>query len=246
MNESFPAGSPVPAAPVRAHARRRNRSAVRHDPEVASPDEVVIGVVEVVVGPIIHGDALGGQAVPRLDVVRKECPHTRALVMTEVVPPHLPMIVRQPIGIGARLRQEQQAHVFVGIGGDQDDFRRLEILVASHHIVDAGHSSVRAHLQRRHVRACDHFKVSRVDGPRNGRDVGGVLRVDRTATLVAEPVVAASRPILIRFTVDCGWPGKRAPSQRTRRVGHPVMKGSPPQGRHGKVTLSRSLESISA
>ena len=125
-----------------------------------------IGVVEVVVGPIINRDALRRQAVPRVEVVRKERSHTRARVVTEVVPAHLSVIVRQPGGIGAGFRQQQQADVFVGVRGDQDDPRGLEVLIASHDVVDAGHASVRAHLERRDVRASDHLEVARVDSLR--------------------------------------------------------------------------------
>ena len=74
----------------------------------------------------------------------------------------------------------------------------------------------------------------------------GVLRVDRTTALVTESVVAASGSILIRLAIDRSRAGERVPSQRTRCVGHAVMEPCPPQRRHRKVTLSRSLEPVAA
>ena len=56
----------------RAHAGGGDRAPIRVDPQVAAADEVEAGVIEVVVGPVVDGDALRRQAVPGVQVCREE------------------------------------------------------------------------------------------------------------------------------------------------------------------------------
>ena len=97
---------------------RGDRPPVGIHPQIAAADEVEAGVVEVVVGPVVDGDALRRQAVPVVQVAREQRGDAGALVVAEVVPADLAVVVRQAVGIGLRFRQQQQAHVLVDIAGD--------------------------------------------------------------------------------------------------------------------------------
>ena len=63
-DERLPRRAPSRRAPERVHAGGADRPPVGVDPEIAAADEVEPGVVEVVVGPVVDGDALRRQAVP--------------------------------------------------------------------------------------------------------------------------------------------------------------------------------------
>jgi hypothetical protein len=58
-----------------------------------STDEAETGVVVVIVGPIVYCGALRGQAVPVVDVERKQ-PRHKTCPVAEIVPAHLPVMIR--------------------------------------------------------------------------------------------------------------------------------------------------------
>jgi hypothetical protein len=178
--------------PAAAIGRRSDR------PQVGAADEVQIRVIEVVVGPVVDRDALRRQAVPRLDVEREERGDRRTLVMTDEVAPHLSVIVRQPLRIGWRFREQEQPRVLVRIAGEEHHFGRLKELLAIADVCDAAGASLAVHINRGRNRARDCLEAPgrlRAWNRGNGR---GVLRVDVAAAHVAEAVVHAARSVLIR------------------------------------------------
>ena len=117
LDERLPGRAPGGRATKRARAGRRNRSPVRVDPQVAAPDEVQAGMIKVIVRPIVDGNALGRQPVPRVEIEREKRRDRRPLVMAQIVSSDLRVIVREPDWKRARLRHQQQPHVLVGIAG---------------------------------------------------------------------------------------------------------------------------------
>ena len=107
LDELLPLRSPARRPPERAHVGGADRAPIRVDPQVAAADEVESRVIEVVVGPVVHRNALRGQPVPRVDVPGKQRRDAAARGMTEVVPADLPVVVRQTLG--KRLRRRQAA-----------------------------------------------------------------------------------------------------------------------------------------
>ena len=64
--------SPSAGPPAGAHAGGGDRAPVGIDPDIAAADEVEAGVIEIVVGPVVHGHALRRQAVPVVQAFGKE------------------------------------------------------------------------------------------------------------------------------------------------------------------------------
>ena len=65
----------------------------------------------------------------------------RAGVVAEVVPADLAAVVGEPVGERLRLRQQQHAHVLVGVAGEQHHVGGLEVFLAALEIDDAAHAA---------------------------------------------------------------------------------------------------------
>ena len=201
-------------------------------------------VVEVVVGPVVDGDALRGQAVPGVRVVGKQRRDPRPLVVAEVVPADLRAVVREAEGPRPRLRQQQQAHVLVGVAGEQHEAGGLEELLAVLHVGDAGDPAPVVGLDAPDVGVGHHLQAPGGLGPGNRRHRGRVLRVDVAPAPVAEPVVHAARAPLVGARVDGGGPGEGLPVQRARRVRHALQEAGPAQRGHRVVAGAGALERV--
>ena len=88
-------------------------------------------MVEVVVGPVVDRDALRRQPVPVVEVEREQRGERRAGVVAEVVPADLAAVVGEPVGERLRLREQQHAHVLVGVAGEQHHVGGLEVFLAA-------------------------------------------------------------------------------------------------------------------
>src|SRR5215469_1907823 len=71
-DERLPRGAPSRCLPERDHARCADRSPIRVDPQVSSTEEIESRMVEVVIRPVVDRDALSWQAVPVVNVERKQ------------------------------------------------------------------------------------------------------------------------------------------------------------------------------
>ena len=160
-----------------------------------------------------------GRPYQLFEVERKERRDARALIVAEVVTADLLVVVRQAVRKRLRLRQQQQPGVLVGVAGEQHDFRRLKVLDAVGDVVDAGHAAAAVDFDRRHVRARDDLQVAGRLRAGNRRDRGRILGVHVAAAAIAEAVVHAGRPVLVRARVDGGGTGER---QTTRSCGRPT------------------------
>ncbi|PYQ80719.1 MAG: hypothetical protein DMG03_21870 [Acidobacteria bacterium] len=94
LDERLPCRSPCGRAAERAHAGGADRTAIRVHPQVAAADEIEARMIEVVVGPVVDGDALRGKAVPRARIGGKQRRHAGEHVVAEVVAADLTVIVR--------------------------------------------------------------------------------------------------------------------------------------------------------
>ena len=146
LDERLPLRAPGRRLAERAHDRGRDRAAVGIDPEIAAADEVEAGVIEVVVGPVVDRDALRRQPVPVVEVEREQRGDGRAGVVAEVVPADLAVLFDEPVGKRLRLRQQQHAHVLVGVAGEQHDLGGLEVFLAA---LDDSSTPARGRCRRR-------------------------------------------------------------------------------------------------
>ena len=201
-------------------------------------------MVEVVVGPVVDGDPLRGQAVPGVQVVGEQRGDPRPLMMAEIVPADLRVVVREAEGPGPRPGHQEQAHVLVGVAGGEDEPGRLEELFPILQIGDAGHPPLVVGLDAPDVGMRDHLEPPRGLGPGNRRHRGRVLGVDVAPAPVAEAVVHASRSPLVGAGVDGGGSGKRLPPQRARRIRHPLQEARPSQRGHRIVAGAGALERV--
>jgi len=85
---------------------------------------VVVGVI----GKIIHRNSVGRQPIPDIHIKGKERRYRR-LIMCKKVLPNLAVTIGEAVGMRARLREQQQARIFVSISGQQHDFGGLEKLL---------------------------------------------------------------------------------------------------------------------
>ena len=112
-------------------------------------------MIEVVISPVVDGDTLGGGAVPVIQIEREQGGHAGAGVVAEVVPTDLAPIVPQTVRVGPRFREQQHAHVFVHVAGEQDDVPRLEIFLTVLDVVHAGGATIAVDFDRGRVRPSD-------------------------------------------------------------------------------------------
>ena len=174
-------------------------------------------VIEVVVGPVVHGHALRRQAVPAVQVEGEERGHRRAGGVREVVPADLAVIVRQALREGLRRREQQQPRVLVGVGREQHHLGRLEELLLAGHVGDPGDLALVVHLDLRDVRFGHDLEAPGLLRARNRRDVRAVLGVHVAAAAIAEAVVHARRAVLVAPGVDGRRAGERVPAERLGR-----------------------------
>src|SRR5262249_13111756 len=143
LDERFPLRAPARREAKRVHPRRGNRPAIGHRPQIAAADEVVRSMIEVVVSKVVNRDTLRREAVPGAHVEWEECCDGRALMVTEVMLSHLPMVVREAVGKCRALRDQQQAAVLVTEASDQDDLGWLEEFLAIRHVGHTARAALR-------------------------------------------------------------------------------------------------------
>ena len=165
------------------------------------------GVIEVVVGPVVHGHTLSRKTVPVVQAFREQRRDAADLVVTEVVSADLPFIVRETVWKRLGLGEQQQPHVLVDVAGHEHDLRRLEVLGAALDVVDAARATIGSDFDRRDVRFGHHRQTLR--GLRLGdrRDRRRALGVDVATAARAEAVIGAAGPALIGARIHRGRPG---------------------------------------
>src|SRR5262245_19441535 len=167
-------------------------------------------MVVVVVGPIVEHHSLRGSAVPDVNVEWEKAygaACSSAHPMSEIMLADLPVVVRQTLRIGVRLREQEETRVFVGIRREKHDPRRLEMLLAVAQTVDSGDLTVAAGGDASHVGAIEDRQVLCLDRFGDGSHRGRVFRVN---------VATAAAAIAMK---DAGWPSTIYP--RVDRGGRP-------------------------
>src|SRR5262245_38093320 len=100
------------------------------DSEACTTYETKACVVKVVVSPIIDHHGLRVRPVPKIQIDREEAEYFAASPVADVMLADLPMVIRKPVGIRLRLRQQQQTHIFIRVCAKQNHLRGLEELLA--------------------------------------------------------------------------------------------------------------------
>src|SRR5262249_40096284 len=99
----------LPSRPPRGRAAEGSRVACfdwmtfRANVQTRAADKAEARVVEMIVGPIVHGCSLRGGPVPEVDVEREERAD-RVVPVRKIMPADLAMVVRQPVPVTGRFR----------------------------------------------------------------------------------------------------------------------------------------------
>src|ERR1700676_5296116 len=103
MHESLPFRAPRPCPAEGVHGSRGDRMSLVIDKNTPAANESQAGMVEIVLRPVTHADALRHCAVPQVQFVRKQRYATSTpRPMADVMFAHLAVIIRQPIGVSLR------------------------------------------------------------------------------------------------------------------------------------------------
>ena len=171
----------------------------------------------------------------------------RAGVVAEVVPADLAAVVGEPVGERLRLREQQHAHVLVGVAGEQHHVGGLEVFLAALEIDDAAHAAA-AFVDRDagHDRLRHHAEPPGGDRLGDGAHRGRVLGVDVAAAAVAEAVIEAARAVVVGLRVDRGRAGEGMPAEPARGGRHVLGELGAGERRHRIGARARALEDVAA
>ena len=161
---------------------------------------------------------LGRQAVPVVQVALEQRGHRRALVVAHVVPADLAGVVGQAVGESVGFGKQQQAHVLVGVAGQQHGLGGLEEVLVAFDVFDAGRAAFRIGDHPRHPRIRNDFQVAGFQRFGNGGEASGAFRTQMAAAAAAKAVVLAGRTPVEDLGGDRGWALEGVPAQvRARR-----------------------------
>ena len=164
--------------------------------------------------------------------------------VSEIVPPHLAVIVRKPVRIRLRFREQQHARVFVGVTRHQHDLGRLKILFAIANVGDAGDAAVGIGDDASDLRVVEDGQMFGPHGIGNRGDRGRVLGAHVTSAEAAIAVKNALRAAAIGLRIDGRRRAERFPAELAGRVQHVVGESRPAQRRHGILALPGAFEYV--
>ena len=150
-------------------------------------------MVEVIVGPIVHHHALCEGSGPDVEVEGEQRDRLAAGPVADKVFAHLSVIIRQAVGIRLGFREQQQAAIFVGLGGKHDGLGGLEVFLTVLDILNTGHLAVVVGQDASDVGALKNREILRFLRSGNGVERGRILGADGASAGIAKAVVNASR-----------------------------------------------------
>ena len=160
--------------------------------------------------------------------------------MRHVVASDLSVVVGEAIRKRLRFRQQQQAHVFVGVAREQHDIGGLEVFDAVLEIRDAGRApGLFVHVDARHMGTRHHREPFRFERFRYRRDMRPVLRVDVAPAARAKAVIDARRTLVVHDGIDQRSAGERSPAELLRSAGHVLGELGQAQRRHRVFAAAR-------
>ena len=154
------------------------------------------------------------------------------------------MIIRKPIWVSGRLREQKRSNVLVGIGRQKHNVCGLEVLLPIFQIMDSACPAVLIDPDGRDAGFSDDFEASRRLCLGNRGHRGRTLRPDVASTSGTIAVVDAGRAALIRLARNGRRPGKWMPTQHPGCPRHSFRESGATKWRHRILAHAPSLEDV--